>query len=68
MKRILIRCRDAFDWHELKLLKDFVIEHNEYDDVMTIVAQKEFDIKREVLKDAISRTTRSPQFVSRSIP
>ena len=68
MKRILIRCRDTFDWHELKLLKDFVIEHNEYDDVMTVVAQKEFTIKREVLKDAISTATRSPQFVSRSIP
>jgi len=68
VKRIFTRCWDTFNWHELKLLRDFVIEHNEYDDVMTIVAQKEFTIKREVLKDTISQTARPAQFVSRSIP
>lgn len=68
IKRIFNRCWDTFDWHELKLLRDFVIEHNEYDDVMTIVAQKEFSIKLGALKDAAPRATRAAQFVSRSIP
>ncbi len=68
LKRILFRCWDTFDWHELKLLRDFVLEHNEYDDVMTVMAQKEFSIQREELKDAIPQATRAAQFVSRSIP
>jgi hypothetical protein len=68
IKRIFNRCWDTFDWHELKLLRDFVIEHNEYDDVMTIVAQKEFSIKLGALKDAAPRATRAAQFASRSIP
>jgi hypothetical protein len=67
VKRIFTRCGDTFNWHELKLLRDFVMEHNEYDDVMTVVAQKEFSIKREVLKDAIPKATRAAQYVSRSI-
>jgi hypothetical protein len=68
MERILTRCRDKFDGHELKLLRDFVIEHNEYDNVMTLVAKKEFSIKREVQKDAIPGTVRSAQYISRSNP
>ncbi len=68
VKRIFTRCWDTFDWHELKLLRDFVIEHNEYDDVMTVIAQKEFSIEPGALKDAIPRATRAAQFVSRSIP
>jgi hypothetical protein len=68
VKRIFTWCQQKFNRHELKLLRDFVIEHNEYDDVMTVVAQKEFSLKREVLKDAIPGTARSPQPVSRSIP
>jgi hypothetical protein len=68
VKRILTRCWDTFDWHELKLLRDFVLEHNEHDDVMTVVAQKEFSIKREVSKDAIPQAAHSVDFASRSIP
>jgi hypothetical protein len=68
VERILTRCRDKFDGHELKLLRNFVIEHNEYDDVMTLVAKKEFSIKHEIQKDAIPRTVRSPQYISRSNP
>ncbi len=67
LKRILFRCWDTFDWHELKLLRDFVLEHNEYDDVMTVMAQKEFSIQRGELKDAIPQATRSAQYISRSI-
>jgi hypothetical protein len=68
VKRILTRCRNTCSWHELKLLRDFVMEHSEYDDVMTVVVEKEFCIKREVLKDAIPRAVRSAQPVTRSIP
>lgn len=68
VKRILARCEDKFNWHELKLLRDFVVEHNEYDDVMTVVAKKTFSIKREVLKDAIPRAARSAQLASTPNP
>ena len=68
VKRIFTRCWDTFDWHELKLLRDFVIEHNEYDDVMTVVAQREFSIEPMALKDAVPRATRAAQSFSRSIP
>ncbi|OGP53019.1 MAG: hypothetical protein A2Y65_08905 [Deltaproteobacteria bacterium RBG_13_52_11] len=66
--RILTRCQDSFDRHELKLLRDFVIEHNEYDDVMTLVAKKEFTIKKEAQKDEIPRAVRPAQHISRSNP
>ncbi|MCJ7664277.1 MAG: hypothetical protein MUO24_08550, partial [Desulfobacterales bacterium] len=66
--RISIRCRDKFDGQELKLLKDFIIEHNEYDGVMTLVAEKAFSIKHEAQKDAIPRTQCSPQYIARSNP
>jgi hypothetical protein len=45
VERILQGCRDSFDKRELTLLKDFVTEHNEYDDVMTLVAKKELTIQ-----------------------
>lgn len=62
--RILARCQGTFNQGELKLLRDFVIEHNEYDDVMTLVAKKEFTIKNEVQKDEIPRTEHSAQRIS----
>ena len=68
VKRILASCRDKFEWHELKLIRDFVIEHNEHDDVMTIVATREFSIKHRVLKDTIAHAVGSAQFVSISNP
>jgi len=68
VKRILARCRDKFDWNELKLIRDFVIGHNGYDDVMTIVATREFSIKHRVLQDTIAHAVGSAQFVSLSNP
>jgi hypothetical protein len=65
--RILTRCQEKFNRHELKLLRDFIIEHNEYDNVMTVVAKKAFSIKHESRKDAMPRTVRSAQYFSRSI-
>lgn len=50
VERILHECRDTFDQHELTRLRDFVIEHNEYDDVMTLVAKKELIIHNGALK------------------
>jgi hypothetical protein len=44
--RILTQCQDTLNQHELKLLKDFITQHNEYDGVMTVVSKKEFAIKR----------------------
>ncbi len=44
--RILTRCQDNFNQHELNMLRDFINRHNEYDGVMTAVATKKFTIKR----------------------
>jgi hypothetical protein len=61
VERIVTRCQGTFNRHELNLLRDFVIEHNEYDDVMTLVAKKKFTIKKEVQKDEIPRSVRPAQ-------
>ena len=45
VERILTRCMDKFNLQELKLLKDFILRHNQYNDVMTLVMRKEFFIK-----------------------
>ena len=66
--RILTRCQDTFNQNELKLLRDFVIEHNEYDGVMTVVAKKEFTIGDGVQKDEISKTERSARRTSIPTP
>jgi len=66
--RILARCQDMFNQGELKLLRDFIIEHNEYNDVMTVVAQKEFTIKKETQKDETPRTAHSAQRISMPPP
>jgi len=68
MERILTRCRDKFNRQELKLLKDFIIEHNEYDGVMTLVAEKAFSIKPAVHIDELPRTVRPAQLISRPNP
>lgn len=68
VERILQRCQDAFDQHELKLLRDFVIEHNEYDDVMTLVAKKELVIKNGVQKDVTAAPVPSTQRISTPTP
>jgi hypothetical protein len=64
VERVLARCRDTFDRHELKLMRDFVMEHNEYDDVMTVVMKKEFSIKPEVQRDKQPRAVRPAQRVA----
>ena len=38
--RIMTRCREKFTPSELNRLRDFINQHNEYDDVMTIVSKK----------------------------
>jgi hypothetical protein len=63
VKRILARCQDTFDRHELKLLKNFMIEHNEYDDVMTVVAEKQLTIKKRPQAKEIPASLR-PQRIS----
>lgn len=50
VERILKRCQDKFNQHELKLLRNFIAEHNEYNDVMTLVMEKEFTIKHGARK------------------
>lgn len=65
---ILTRCQDKFNRHELKLLRDFVMKHNEYDDVMALMAEKEFSIKHEVQADEMFRTVRSSQHISKFNP
>lgn len=64
VERILQGCRDTFDQHELTLLRDFVIEHNEYDDVMTLVAKKELTIQNGAQKGKGSSTVRAAHHVS----
>lgn len=64
VERILQGCRDTFDHHELTLLRDFVIEHNEYDDVMTLVAKKELTIQNGAQKEKEPITVRAAHHVS----
>ena len=53
--RILTQCQDTMNQHELKLLKDFIIQHNEHDGVMTVVSKKEFAIKKRASKEKTPR-------------
>jgi hypothetical protein len=59
--RILTRCQEKFDQHEMELFRDFINRHNEYDDVMTVVSKKEFIIKKRTQKDETARTELSAQ-------
>jgi hypothetical protein len=59
--RILTRCQDTFTPRELNKLKDFINQHNEYDDVMTVISKKDFAIKPSVQKKDISETVRLDQ-------
>ncbi len=45
VEQILTRCQDKFNQQELKLLRDFILRHNQYNDVMTLIVRKEFSIK-----------------------
>jgi len=64
VERILQGCQHAFEQHELARLRNFVKEHNEYDDVMTLVAQKELTIHNGALKGKGPVTVRSAHHVS----
>jgi hypothetical protein len=44
VERILIRCQDKFNHDELQLLREFITEHNAYDDVMTVIVQTDFTV------------------------
>jgi hypothetical protein len=44
VERILIRCQDKFNHDELQLLREFITEHNAYDDVMTVVVHTDFTV------------------------
>jgi hypothetical protein len=57
--RILTRCQDTCNQHEVELFRNFINRHNEYDDVMTVVSKKEFSIKLEAQDDVIPRTALS---------
>ena len=59
--RILTRCREKFTPSELNRLRDFINQHNEYDDVMTVVSKKAFAIKTSVQKKEMPGTVRSDQ-------
>jgi hypothetical protein len=61
--RILAQCQDTFTPRELNKLKDFINQHNEYDDVMTVISKKDFAIKPSVQKKDISETVRLDQRV-----
>lgn len=43
--RILTRCQHEFEQRELDLLRDFVLRHNQCNDVMTLVVEKRLSIK-----------------------
>lgn len=60
--RILTQCQDKFNQHELKLLRDFINRHNEYNDVMTVVSKKEFAIKPQ--KDKTARSMSAQRSIS----
>jgi hypothetical protein len=44
VERILIRCQDKFNHDELQLLREFITEHNTYDDVMTVIVHADFTV------------------------
>jgi len=44
VERILIRCQDKCNHDELRLLREFITEHNDYDDVMTVVVHTDFTV------------------------
>lgn len=47
VERILARCKGEFNQQNLKLLRDFILRNNEYNDVMTLVVKNTFSIEQE---------------------
>jgi hypothetical protein len=68
VERIVTRCDGTFDRHELNLLRDFIMEHNEYDDVMTLVAEKKFTIKTRPQEQEAQTPLRSAHRTSIAVP
>jgi hypothetical protein len=66
VERILARCRDTFTQRELNKLRDFINQHNEYDDVMTVISKKEFAIKPSVQKEDSREAVRPDRRVATS--
>lgn len=48
VRLILEKFEHKFEPHELQWLKGFVLEHNNRDEVMTLIVKKKFSIKPEV--------------------
>jgi hypothetical protein len=44
VERILIRCQEKFNHDELQMLREFIREHNVYDDVMTVMLHTDFTV------------------------
>ncbi len=44
IEQILTRCQDKFNQQELNLLRDFVLQNNQYNDVMTLMVRKKICI------------------------
>ncbi|MBW1973826.1 MAG: hypothetical protein JRI44_13475 [Deltaproteobacteria bacterium] len=44
---ILKRCQDKFNLQELNFLRNFILQNNYYNDVMTLIVKKNFFIKAE---------------------
>jgi hypothetical protein len=61
--RILTRCQDRFTQRELNQLRNFISEHNEYDDVMTVISKKELTIQTKVQKKDSFDTIRPTQYI-----
>lgn len=68
VERIVTRCEGTFDRRELNLLRDFIIEHNEYDDVMTVVAKKKFTVKTRPQENETQTPLHSAHRISIAIP
>jgi hypothetical protein len=61
--RVLTRCKGTFTQRELNKLRDFIKEHNEYDDVMTVIAKKELAIQTKIQKKDSRETFRPTQHI-----
>lgn len=45
IEQILARCQRKFNQQELELLRNFILQHNQYNGVMTLVVRKGFSIR-----------------------
>lgn len=61
VERILMRCQTQWNQRQLKQLKDFILNNNEYNDVMTVVVEKEFSIRQKTGRDTLQRASYASQ-------